>query len=153
MAEIWERVKVPATGITGVSIGASGGEFLGEFGARATGQVGPERKWQEFGIKAVLKGVFGAVFFAISTRVPGLWALLTDMVGYGSVGTIILDFFKAVIPGGIPGIAEMAATQVRVWVMGAERVAAELKELEEEMGAESEEESPEKVEEYVRSVG
>ena len=108
--------KVPAAGLIGAGAGMSVAEFISEFVARVTGQV----KWAKVGVKGVVKGLLGVLFFFASTKLPGLWSLGMEISSYGAFGSIIPDVIFAVYPGGVVGLSETAAVSVRAMMAGAE---------------------------------
>lgn len=128
------KARIPAAGILGAGAGAAAGELTGETVARASAQTG----WWKVGVKAAVKGGLCALFYGISTRLPGLWSLGFEIAGYSSFGAIIPDVILQLIPGGLWGIAEAAATSLRTWAIGVERVKKEIEDLESGKGAEVE---------------
>ena len=122
-----EKLKLPVTGLIGAGFGLTTSEFLAEFVARATGQV----KWVKFGIKGLIKGLFGTLLFLVSTRLPGAWGLGMEIASYGTFGSVIPDAFFQLYPGGVIGVAETAAVAVRTMAIGAEAVREEMERREE----------------------
>jgi len=122
MVELAKKIKIPLTGFVGVGTGATLGTLAAEFTSRATGQVA----WNACAVKAGVKGGIGLLLYMISQRLGPLASFFTEMVAYGSWGSIFFDVALAAYPGGIPGIAEDWASTVRVYSAGGRRVVREL---------------------------
>jgi len=122
MAVTLRKYQIPFTGILGAGAGAAVGELGAETIARATAQTG----WAKVGVKGAVKAGIGLLLYGISTRVPGLWSLFTEIAGYSSVGSIIPDVIYQITPGGLWGLAEGMAVSLRAWAVGAPRVRAEI---------------------------
>ena len=122
MVELAKKIKIPLTGFVGVGTGATLGTLAAEFTSRATGQVA----WNACAVKAGVKGGIGLLLYMISQRLGPLASFFTEMVAYGSWGSIFFDVALAAYPGGIPGIAEDWASTVRVYSTGGRRVVREL---------------------------
>ncbi len=121
-----DNVKLPAISVAGAAFGLTASEFISEFVARATGQTG----WKKFGVKFGIKGLLALIFYGIATRVSGLWSLGFEVATYGTLGSIVPDFFMAWNPGGLIGWAEKAAVKVRGASRGASEITRELAEIE-----------------------
>ena len=127
MAGTLAKMKIPFTSLVGVGTGGSVGTFFAELTSRATGQTG----WAACGVKGVVKGVVGLVAFGVSSVIsPGIKSMFLEMMSYGSWGSIFFDIFLAAYPGGLAGMAEYWAVQLRTMAMGGRRVAGRLGELE-----------------------
>jgi len=125
------RVKVATVATTGAVTGLALPTLAAEFTSRATGQTG----WNACGVKALVKTVIGVPIYLLSGRLEGAAAMFAEMFAYTSWGSIILDVVLAAYPGGIPGLAEDAASMVRVASAGGRRVVRELGTIEKTAGA------------------
>jgi len=122
-----EDYKIPAASVTGAAFGLSVSEFISEFVARASGQTG----WKKFGVKLGVKSLLALIFYGVAARVSGLWSLGFEIATYGTLGSIVPDFFMAWNPGGLIGWAEKAAVVVRGAARGAPEITKELAAIEE----------------------
>lgn len=102
------NVRDLVVGGLGAGTGAGVGELAGEFVAKTAKQTG----WAKFGIKAIVKGILGAVLYGASYIFGGIPGYFIRMMGFGSFGGIAIDLIAAIFPGGIPGIAEKLAVAV-----------------------------------------
>jgi len=98
-------IKVPVIGLlgggTGITIGTLGAEIVNKY----TGQTG----YYALGVKAGVKGAIGALTYFISTKFSdsnATAAFFAEMVAYGAWGSIFLDVFAALYPGGIAGLVD-----------------------------------------------
>ena len=121
-----EPYKEQISGFAGAGFGLSTSELAAEFTARATGQMG----YFKAALKTFVKIILGALYYGAGKKAAGAWRTFGEVAGYSSWGSIIMDWIQAAYPGGIPGFAERLAVSARVWAMGAERVAAEIRALE-----------------------
>jgi len=128
--------RVIATGIGGSAAGITSAELLSETVARALVLTG----WPKCGLKGVLKGLLGCVFYFLSARLPGLWSLFAEMMCYSSIGSWCLDIYLTLFPGGIIGLSERIAMGIRKATVGVEVIASEMAE---HGGPEEEKESEE----------
>jgi len=103
-----ERWKIIGSGALGVGIGACSGELVGETAARVSGQTG----WLKVGVKAAVKALIFGVFTVESNKTSGVVSLITEIAGYGSLGSIFNDIFYAAFPGGIWGLAGQMAMSI-----------------------------------------
>ena len=127
MSAILRKYEIPLTGLAGAGTGAAVGELASETVARAAGLAG----WKKFGVKAALKAGLGVLFYGVSSRLAGMPSLFMEIAGYGSAGSIIADLIYQLYPGGLWGLAEAAAVSIRTAVMGASRISAEVRKMEE----------------------
>lgn len=121
-----EDIKIPAASVGGAAFGLSVSEFISEFVARASGQTG----WTKFGVKLGVKSLIALIFYGIAAKVSGLWSLGFEIATYGTLGSIVPDFFMAWNPGGLIGWAEKAAVVVRGATRGAPEISRELAAIE-----------------------
>jgi hypothetical protein len=121
-----KKIKIPLTGFVGVGTGATLGTLAAEFTSRATGQV----SWNACAVKAGVKGGIGVLLYVISMKLGPLGSFFTEMIAYGSWGSIFFDIASAAYPGGIPGLAEDWASTVRVYSAGGKKVVRELGKIE-----------------------
>jgi len=119
--------------MAGAAFGLSVSEFVSEFVARASGQTG----WKKFGVKLGIKSLLALIFYGIATRVSGLWSLGFEIATYGTLGSMLPDFFMAWNPGGIIGWAEKAAVVVRGAARKSPEITKELAEIEAGLAASS----------------
>ena len=118
--------KLPAVSATGAAFGLTVSEFVSEFVARAAGQTG----WKKFGVKLGVKTLLAAIFYGIASRVSGMWSLGFEIATYGTLGSVVPDFFMAWNPGGIIGWAEKAAVIARGALKGKSEIQRELSAIE-----------------------
>lgn len=104
-----EQLKIVGAGMLGVGIGVSTGELAGETIARVSGQTG----WLKVGVKAAVKAALFGAFYGLSAKLPGVWSLVSEIAGYGSLGSIFNDVFYAAFPGGIWGLAGQFAMSIK----------------------------------------
>lgn len=116
------KVKVGAVGVVGVGTGIAIPTLAAEFTSRATGQTA----WRACGVKGLVKGIVGAMAYAISGRVGESAAMFAEMFAYTSWGSWVIDVALAAYPGGLTGLAEDWASSVRVYTAGGRRVVKEL---------------------------
>jgi len=128
-----EKFKLPAVSMAGAAFGLSVSEFVSEFVARASGQTG----WKKFGVKVGIKSLLALIFYGIATRVSGLWSLGFEIATYGTLGSMLPDFFMAWNPGGLIGWAEKAAVVVRGAARKSPEITKELAEIESELAVSS----------------
>lgn len=88
-------------GGTGISVGTLGAEIVNKY----TGQTG----WYACGVKAGVKSAIGALTYFLSTKFSdgnASAAFFAEMIAYGAWGSIFLDVFAALYPGGLAGLAD-----------------------------------------------
>jgi len=121
--------QLPA-GALGVLTGIVPVEFLSEFAARTAGIT---EGWKLVGIKALPRALMAIIFLAAAylTKITGMGALFLKVAGWATIAGLGPDIMMAIKGlGGVEGAAEKLAVRVRRWAMGAEKAAAELKDLE-----------------------
>jgi hypothetical protein len=100
------KAETAVTAVGGAAIGVSIGDFTAEFFSRIAKQTG----WAKFGVKAAVKLAIAWILWFFSTKLaPGAWKLFTEVAAYGSAGSMALDFWAAVVPGGTAGSAASLA--------------------------------------------
>ena len=103
-------LKIPAAATVGTAFGLTVSEFISEYVARVTGQIG----WTKIGVKGGIKAGFGLLFYGIGQMLPeGLGSLVLEMACYTSFGSIIPDVLFYWNPGGLIGAAEKLAAAAR----------------------------------------
>ena len=114
--------KLPIVSSAGAAFGLTASEFISEFVARSTGQTG----WKKFGVKLGVKTLLAVIFYSIASRVSGMWSLAFEIATYGTLGSVVPDFFMAWNPGGIIGWAEKSAVVARSLASGSKNIQAEM---------------------------
>jgi len=113
------------TGGIGAGLGVLLGEFIGEYVARATNTVGAKKLLA----KGLIKGLIGVTLASLSVGVTGPIGFILLVAGYGSIGSIFIDVFRYLVPGGEVGAAEMLARATRA-AIGIEKASAVLSRVE-----------------------
>ncbi len=123
-------VKIPTIGILGAGSGIATGTLVGEWTARSVGQTG----YAALGVKAGVKGGISLLSYGASKKLGvehDMASFFAEMFAYGCLGSVFLDVALALVPGGLPGLAEEFAMATRVMATGGRRVVRELSVIEE----------------------
>jgi len=118
--------KLPLVSSAGAAFGLTISEFVSEFVARSTGQTG----WQKFGVKVGVKTLLAVIFYSLASRMSGMWSLAMEIATYGTLGSVVPDFFMAWNPGGVIGWAEKSAVVARSMATGSTNILAEMSAVE-----------------------
>jgi len=128
-----KEFEIPTVSFIGTAFGLTVSEFISEFVARLSGYTA----WMKFGVKAAMKALIAVTLYGLAGRASGMWSLGLELATYGTLGSVVLDFFMAWNPGGIIGWAEQAAVAVRGASRSTQEIAQELAKIETQVPVQS----------------
>lgn len=117
-----QKLDAPLRGMIGAATGLGVSDLLAEWTAKVTGQAG----YMKAIIKTIVKAIVAMLFLTFGQRqgMKGKESQRTFLTigAYAGLGSIVIDWIAAAIPGGIPGIAEKLSLTVQTWGAGAQAI-------------------------------
>jgi len=94
----------------GAGLGIFSSVYLSELTARAVRLAKP---WAQL-LKMAIKVLLSILFLGLSVYFGGrrLLSLVFRVMGWTSIGTIVLDFVELLFPGGLPGLSQATVAAI-----------------------------------------